>query len=169
MNENINKENLIRDAKRRLERDKNLFVAAKKVPETEPMLIEGLIRERGVSVFYGAFDEFKTTLVLDMMAHVAMGAPWQGRKVKPRPVIWYALEGEDELPKRVQALEAKIGTDTAWGEGHAPIKVFDRLPETGEAWRLEISKIKSQFTTHIGTRKELGMCPSSYKLEQSTA
>ena len=35
------------------------------------MLIDGLMRERGVSVFYGDFDEFKTTLVLDMMAHVA--------------------------------------------------------------------------------------------------
>jgi len=47
------------------------------------MLIEGLMRERGVSLVYGDFDEFKTTLVLDMMAHVAMGVPWQGRDLVP--------------------------------------------------------------------------------------
>ena len=66
-----------------------------------PMLIEGLMRESGVSVFYGAFDEFKTTLVLDMMAHVAAGAAWQGHKVKPHAVIWYALEGKEEIPIRL--------------------------------------------------------------------
>jgi len=93
-----------REAKELLERERRpsagLYASAVWIDQETPMLIEGLMRERGVSVIYGAFDEFKTTLVLDMVAHVAMGAPWQGRKVEPRPVIWYALEGKEEIPFR---------------------------------------------------------------------
>ena len=147
------------EAKQCLERDTCLFVGAQYVPETEPMLIDGLLRERGVSVFFGAFDEFKTTLVLDMMVHVAYGLPWQGRKVRPRPVVWYALEGEDELPKRVQALEASMrnGKGSAWGHGHAPLIVRERIPKTGEEWRREIAKINLLLNEHVGARKQLDM------------
>lgn len=160
-NLSVRKENRKREAVERIERDHRLFVGQYGLPETEPMLIDGLIREKGVSVFYGAFDEFKTTLVLDMMVHVAMGAPWQGRKVQSRPVIWYALEGEDELPKRVQALEAKIGTEAVWGEGHAPIIVRERLPETGEELRRQIAKFNLQIDDHICAREKLDLFEGS--------
>ena len=147
------------EARQCLKRDFRLFVGAQYVPEMEPMLIDGLLRERGVSVFYGAFDEFKTTLVLDMMAHIAYGLPWQGRKVMPRPIIWYALEGEDEMPKRVQALEASMGNGkgSAWGEGHAPIIVRERIPKTREEWRREIAKINQLLNEHVQARKQLDM------------
>ena len=150
-----------REAKEQLYRDTLLFVGARNVPENEPMLIDGLVRERGVSVVYGAFDEFKTTLVLDMVAHVAYGIPWQGRMVMPRPVIWYALEGEDELPKRVQALEASMGfgKGSVWGEGHAPIIVRDRMPKTGEEWRREIALINRQLNDHLRALEQLGFFP----------
>jgi hypothetical protein len=156
-NLSVHEENMKREAKERIENDYNLFVGHFWGPESKPMLIDGLIRERGVSVFYGALDEFKTTVVLDMMVHVAMGAPWQGHEVIPRPIIWYALEGSDELPKRVRALQAKIGTGAAWGKGHAPIIVRERLPENGDEWRREISKINLKLTKHILARDCLGM------------
>ena len=78
-------ERQVHQAKELLERERQsysgLYASAARIDEETPMLIEGLMRERGVSVFYGAFDEFKTTLVLDMVAHVAMGAPWQGGRM----------------------------------------------------------------------------------------
>ena len=110
------------------------------------MLVEGLMRERGVSVFYGALNEFKTTFLADMTAHIAMGAPWQGREVKPRPVIWYALEGKEEVPLRLKALEASLrGKDTAWGDDGVPLTVRDRIPEDRREWRAEISRIASRW------------------------
>ena len=45
----------------------DFFASRAEIDAETPMLIEGLMRERGVSVFYGAFDEFKTTLVLDIL------------------------------------------------------------------------------------------------------
>lgn len=36
------------------------------------MLAEGLIREVGTSVFFGDFDEFKTTVLLDFALHAPM-------------------------------------------------------------------------------------------------
>lgn len=97
-----------REARETLEKaGHDLYASAARIDHETPMLVEGLMRERGVSVFYGAFDEFKTTLVLDIVAHVACGADWQGRKVEPRPVIWYALEGADEIPVRRRALTGR--------------------------------------------------------------
>lgn len=138
-----------------------LYGSAARIDEATPMLIDGLMRERGVSVVYGDFDEFKTTLVLDMMAHVAMGAPWQGRAVMPRPVIWYALEGADELPARLRALEAAIaGADPAWGNDLAPVTVRDRIPEAPRQWRAEISRITEQWEDLILARDTLGQMAS---------
>jgi hypothetical protein len=140
-----------REAKELLKRerrksDSSLYASAANIDQESPMLIDGLMRERGVSVIYGAFDEFKTTLVLDMMAHVAMGTPWQGREVKPRPVIWYALEGKDEIPVRLRALEASMkGKDTAWGDDLTPLTVLDRIPEDYGEWREEICRTMNRW------------------------
>lgn len=160
----------VRNAKSRLETARSgsagLYGSAARIDEATPMLIDGLMRERGVSVVYGDFDEFKTTLVLDMMAHVAMGAPWQGRTVLPRPVIWYALEGADELPARLRALEGAIaGADPAWGNDLAPVTVRDRIPEAPRQWRAEISRITEQWDDLIGARETLGQMPSEARID----
>ena len=140
----------IRDCTAILEREREvssgLYASAAPIEDTAPMLIDGLVRERGVSVIYGAFDEFKTTLVLDMMAHVAMGVPWQGRAVKPRPVIWYALEGADEIPVRMRAFEANISKQSSlWGDDRAPVTVLDRLPDDYRNWRKEIYDLAKRW------------------------
>jgi hypothetical protein len=157
-----------RNARRELERnrtgDKPLFAGALPIEPTAPMLVEGLVRQNGVSVFYGAFDEFKTTLLLDMAVHVAMGATWQGRKVAPRPVIWYALEGADEIPVRVRALTAKLhGKQSAWGDDFAPLVVRDRIPESWIAWRTEIAQLRDAINSHREARQQL------QELDQFTA
>lgn len=153
-----------RKARELLTRERNpnsgFYASAARIDETTPMLIEGLMRERSVSVIFGDFDEFKTTLVLDMMAHVAMGARWQGREVRARPVIWYALEGDDEMSPRVRALEASMKSkDPTWGADRAPITVRDRIPEEYKKWRVEISLLGKRGEHILEARELLGETP----------
>lgn len=150
-----------KEAKKLLEEERHplagLYASAARIDDTTPMLIDGLIRERGVSVFYGDFDEFKTTVALDMAAHVAVGAPWQGRTVKPRPVIWYALEGADEIPLRLRALESRLRmADTRWGEDRVPITVLDRIPDDRIAWRAELRRISDRWDALACARQTAG-------------
>jgi hypothetical protein len=159
---------LDRAAKRELARSRTgenpLFAGALPIEAAAPMLVDGLVKRTGVSVFFGAFDEFKTTTLLDMAVHISMGSTWQGRQVTPRPVVWYALEGADEIPVRVRALEAKIrGAQAAWGNDFAPIVVRNRIPESAIAWRTELASIKATISNYIEARKTLG------ELEQFTS
>ena len=133
-----------------------LYASVTRIDEETPMLIDGLMRDRGVSVIFGDFDEFKTTLVLDMMGHVAMGAPWQGREVKARPVILYALEGAEEISGRLRVLEASLkGQVTLWGNDRAPVTVRDRIPENYREWRAEICQIANRWGEVLWARREL--------------
>lgn len=143
-----------------------LYASAAPVEDAAPMLIEGLMRERGVSVVFGDFDEFKTTLVLDMMAHVAMGAPWQGRRVSPRPVIWYALEGKDEIPVRLRAIDARLKTKgPAWGDDKSPITVLDRIPENDRAWRAEVGSFAERWYQVHNARAVIGELPTEKAID----
>lgn len=133
-----------------------LYASASQIEDTAPMLIDGLMRERGVSVMYGDFDEFKTTMALDMAAHIAAGAPWQGRAVMPRPVIWYALEGADEIPVRLRALEGRFRkVTTAWGDDRLPITVLDRIPDDPVAWRAEITQLADRWERLTDARRTI--------------
>lgn len=147
-----------REVTRRAESD--LYASSVWIADETPMLVEGLMRENGVSVFYGAFDEFKTTLVLDIMAHVACGANWQGRKVKPRPVIWYALEGGDEIPTRLRALERRLrNVEAPWGRAPLPITVRDRIPDDYTSWRVELYRLTQRWADLFKARVELDELP----------
>jgi hypothetical protein len=145
-------------------REVGLFASALPVDHVPEMLIEDLLPSRGISVVYGDFDEFKTTTVLDMMAHVALGVPWQGRKVQPRPVIWYALEGKDELPLRLRALESRLQErDPAWGSDRMPLTVLDRIPDSYRAWRAELSRLCDQWSDYWHARCSIGNLPKVEK------
>jgi AAA domain len=66
--------------------------------------IEGLLRDKGSSVFFGDGGCGKSAVVLSMMLHKAYGLDWiGGRKVKPGLVVWIAAEGEDEIYPRASA------------------------------------------------------------------
>jgi AAA domain len=151
-------------ARELLERERfwssGLYASAGGIAEVTPMLIEGLMRKTGISVFFGDFDEFKTTVVLDIVGHVAYGFDWQGRGVQPHPVIWYALEGADEIPARVLAIEAKLrDKDTPWGNDRAPITVFDRKPDDPTAWRAQIRDTADRWDDLHRARRRVGEIP----------
>ena len=95
------------------------------------------------------------------MAHVAMGASWQGRKVRTCPVIWYALEGREEIPTRLRALEARLTEkDTARGNDGVPSTVLDRIPEGYREWRAEICRIAHRWENLYFARSTLGEVPT---------
>lgn len=153
-----------REAKALLERDDRslatLYASRRRVEDKTPMLVEGWMTEAGVSVYFGPMDEFKTTLILDMAAHIAAGASWQGRAVKPRPVVWYALEGADGVPVRLRALEARLRTkETAWGNFPLPIAARDRIPAAEKEWRAQLEEIGSSFNDDITARDTLEQLP----------
>ena len=75
----------------------------KNLPQRE-WNIEGIIRDKGSSVFFGDGGCGKSAVVLSMMLHKAYGLDWiGGRKVKPGLVVWIAAEGEDEIYPRAFA------------------------------------------------------------------
>lgn len=66
--------------------------------------VEGIIRDKGTSVFFGDGGCGKSAVVLSMMLHKAYGLDWFGpRKVKKGLVVWVAAEGEDEIYPRASA------------------------------------------------------------------
>ncbi len=69
--------------------------------------VRGLLPSEGVAAVYGPSGSGKSFLIADLCFAIAAGLPdWFGRKVKPAPVIYVALEGSAGLRNRIAALEA---------------------------------------------------------------
>jgi hypothetical protein len=69
-------------------------------------IVEGLLYEQQVSVWYGMPKTAKSFLTLDLCCHVANGSAWGGRDVEKRNVLVLPLEGRGTLIDRVRAWEA---------------------------------------------------------------
>ncbi len=142
-----------------------LYASAGTIDETTPMMVEGLFRDEGTSVVQGNMDDFKSTYLDDMAAHIAAGADFQGRKVQPRPVIIYGLDDAPEDRRlRLRAIEAKLRSkDTPWGNDMLPITVRDHIPEDHYAWRLELATIRKRWEEITYARSRVDEMPT--KLE----
>jgi RecA-family ATPase len=66
-------------------------------------LVKGLIPSRGIGSIYGLSGSGKTFLTIHLLAHIANGWPWFGRRVKARPVVYVPLEGQAGIPVRIAA------------------------------------------------------------------
>jgi len=122
--------------------DSHYYASQKPIDEIKPMMVDGFMLDRGVSVIYGPMDEFKTTFATDLAARVSVGAEWRGHAVKARPVIWYALEGADEIHARLRALQRRLqGGHTPWGNHDLPFTVRERIPTDPCTWRREIEEL----------------------------
>lgn len=120
-----------RDGKRKIARLEelrrgSLYATRRSFEREERHLVSDFIRRNGITVCYGDWDEFKTSTVTDLAAHIAAGANWQGRSVTCCPVIYYALEAEDDVLMRLHALEARLRG--AWGDDSLPVTVADNIP-----------------------------------------
>ncbi len=72
-------------------------------------LVKGVMPAQGIAAVYGPPGSGKSFFVLDMLAAVARGKDWFGRRVIEVPVIYCALEGTAGIKQRVQAWERKQG------------------------------------------------------------
>lgn len=72
-------------------------------------LVHGVLPAEGCAALYGPSASGKTFIGLDMAAAVAEGRRWYGHRVKARPVVYVALEGEAGFKTRAAAWEAHHG------------------------------------------------------------
>jgi KaiC/GvpD/RAD55 family RecA-like ATPase len=72
-------------------------------------IIHNVLPARGVASVYGPSGSGKTFLALDMLAAVASGHDWFGRKTRQVPVTYVGLEGEAGLRNRVYAYRIHHG------------------------------------------------------------
>jgi hypothetical protein len=75
------------------------------------VLVENLLFTKGITTLVAPSGEGKTTTGLSIVLLVAAGGTWAGKKIDPRPVLWIAGEGEDDLPPMVQAGAKHHGLD----------------------------------------------------------
>lgn len=66
-------------------------------------MVRGVLPAVGIAALYGPSGSGKSFITLDIGAAVAGGAEWFGYRVRPAPVTYVCLEGEDGLGKRVKA------------------------------------------------------------------
>ena len=72
-------------------------------------LVKGIIPNVGLVVVWGAPKCGKSFYVFDMVAHIAGGREYRGRRVKQCPVIYFALEGQEGFAARVEAFRRAHG------------------------------------------------------------
>ena len=78
-------------------------------------IVRGVLPRDGLAVVYGPSGSGKSFLVLDLLACVVDGREWFGRKVRPVPVTYCALEGEAGLKQRFQAYQRRHGANAGAG------------------------------------------------------
>jgi uncharacterized membrane protein len=109
------------------------YVQASHLPAWEPPqeLIEGMLIEGGMTVIYGDSNTGKSFLTLDMAAHVSLGLPWFGRRVRQGAVVYLAAESPRSIVDRARALadHLKQPLDSLFIV-NCPIDLFDDNGDT---------------------------------------
>lgn len=77
-------------------------------------LVKGLLPVVGLAVFWGPPKCGKSFLVFDLLMHVALGWPYQGRRTQAGPVVYCALEGQSGFEARAEAFKQRhLDSNTA--------------------------------------------------------
>jgi AAA domain len=61
------------------------------------LLVEELLFTTGVTTLVAPSQEGKTTLAMSIALTVTTAQIWAGQTIKPRPLIWIAAEGQDDI------------------------------------------------------------------------
>lgn len=72
-------------------------------------LVPEVLGEAGIALLYGAPQQGKSALVLDLAIALALGVPWADRPLKCGNVIYGVLEGAVGFRRRALAAEAQRG------------------------------------------------------------
>ncbi|WP_424362964.1 helicase RepA family protein [Methylocystis parvus] len=77
--------------------------------EPSDPLIEDLLDEGAMSVFYGDSNAGKTFVALNMCFAVGTGGEWNGKRTKRGLVVFVCAEGGRKIKRRIAALKAHNG------------------------------------------------------------
>src|SRR5690606_14400203 len=75
-------------------------------------LVKGIIPDGSIGTIFGRSGTYKSFIALDLMAHIANGWPWFGKRVKASPAVYIPFEGQGGIPKRVIAWRMSRNTKT---------------------------------------------------------
>lgn len=78
--------------------------------DTEP-LIEDLLDEDAISIFYGDSNTGKTFIALDLAYHISTGAPYFNKRTLQGAVVYVASEGGRSARNRISALKTHYNTN----------------------------------------------------------
>lgn len=76
---------------------------------TGSYLVKGVLDDGAMTVVYGPSNSGKTFWAIDLVYHIAIGAPWRGRRVKQASVLYLAAEGGKGIINRVACLKRAHG------------------------------------------------------------
>lgn len=79
------------------------------VTRENPYLVDGFIDQSAFSVIYGESHTGKTFVALDLAFGIAVGDPWNGKRVRQGAVVYIAAEGGRGIRQRVAALRQACG------------------------------------------------------------
>lgn len=103
--------------------------------------VKGIIPDTGIGTIFGDSMTFKSFLALDLLAHVAHGRDWFGKRVKRAPCVYVPLEGRGGIPKRVEAwCQAQTALGTQFSVDPITMKFMFSIPpkaSTGIAFVME--------------------------------
>lgn len=90
------------------------YISADEYVNQPPLgyLIKGLIPRVEMVMLFGPPQGGKSFLALDMAAHIALGTPWRGHRVKRGRVCYIAAEGAGGLVNRIAAYKNYHGVDS---------------------------------------------------------
>lgn len=72
-------------------------------------LVRDVLPENGIASIYGPSASGKSFLAIDLLAHVANGLPWFGKRVIQAPCVYVALEGGNGIAQRIKAWQVHNG------------------------------------------------------------
>ena len=125
----------------------------KGMPKPVPFAVYRLIHEVGTGLINSKYYSGKTTVAMGLVASIATGKPFAGRKVLRRgAVLWLAAEGAWEVDKRIRAAVTALGCDPDEQPVYVQTgSVPKLLAERGEQAVMEIVSRQSKWP-----RKNLG-------------
>ena len=90
-------------------------------------LVDGLLDEGAMSVFYGESNSGKTFVALDMALAVASGTQWNGKETKRGLVVYVAAEGGKRIMRRLAALKKRYHAEHG-EDAPPPLLALVRFP-----------------------------------------
>ena len=101
-----------KDATRRPEGCTGRLLSVRQMYEEVPQpqwVVDGILPSNTVNLLTGESQSGKSFWAVDWAACAACDVPWEGRKVKPGPVVYLVTEDEDDFPRRLRAWEREHG------------------------------------------------------------